>query len=414
MKKVLASLAMVLLCGVIVACSSPVAAQVVKSEKERITAPQVSAADLARLVAGNSDFAFELYQQLKSGDGNLFYSPYSISLMFAMAYAGAKGETKSQMADALDFAISDEALHSAMDYLSLELAKGTASDQFKLSVVNDIWGQRNYRFLAPFLDTLALNYGAGLRVLDFNKDPEAARQVINGYIYDQTQKLIKDLIPQGSITELTRLVLTNAIYFKAEWQNKFKKEETRNSSFTLLDGSKVSVPMMSQLARWSYAEGNGWQAIELPYLGGRIAMDVILPTDFKAFESALTNTQLNQIMGAMKQANIQLNLPKFTFGNDFSLKQALSALGMPLAFDVLRADFSGITDVESLYIQDAVHKAYVAVDEEGTEAAAAGAIMMGTTSMPKTMAVDHPFIILIRDVQTGTILFLGRVMNPNA
>jgi len=413
MNKPLISALMIVLSLCLVACSSPVAAEVVKSDKARITSPQVTPADLEQLISGNSTFALELYQQLKREDDNLFYSPYSISLMLAMAYAGANGETKSQMADALDFTLPDEALHLAMNYLSLELAKRSSSDKFRLSIVNDTWGQRDYKFLDPFLDTLAQNYGAGLRVLDFINDPEAARKVINDYIYEQTQELIKDLIPEGSINTYTRLVLTNAIYFKAEWQYKFNKEETRDGTFNLLDGSHVNASMMNQRRTWGYSEGDSWQAIELPYLGGQMAMDIILPEQFEEFESSLNAQKIDEIIGAMVQDDIQLALPKFNFGSDFSLKQALSALGMPIAFDELRADFSGITDVENLHIQDAVHKAYVAVDEEGTEAAAAGAVIVGTTSLPKMFTVDRPFIFLIRDVQTGTMLFIGRVMNPN-
>jgi len=416
MKKVLTSILIIILCVAIVACSSPVAAGVVKSDKVRVTMPQVSAAELERLISGNSTFAFDLYQELRTKDGNLFYSPYSLSLMLAMTYTGADGSTRQQIADALNFNLTQDQLHNSFNYLALELARRASSnDRFHLSIVNDIWGQRDYRFLTPFLDTLAVNYGAGLRVLDFINNPEAARKAINDYIFDQTNKLIKDLIPEGSIDTLTRLVLTNAIYFKAEWKYKFNKEETRDGVFHLLDGSNVSANLMNQRRDFNYASGEGWQAIELPYLGDEIAMDILLPDTgkFTEFEISLDAAMINNIVAAMYTDNISLTVPKFKFGSEFSLKQALSDLGMPVAFDPIQADFSGITEVlESLYIQDALHKAYVAVDEKGTEAAAAGAVIIGPGSMPKTFTIDRPFIFLIRDVLTGTILFLGRVMNP--
>lgn len=418
MKKSLSSLLIIILCVATVSCSSPVAAGVVKSDKVRITVPQVSTTDLERLVSGNSIFAFDLYRELAGEEGNIFFSPYSVSLMLAMTYTGADGSTRQQIVDALNFNLTQERLHNSFNYLALELARRASNDKrFRLNIVNDIWGQSDYRFLAPFLDTLAVNYGAGLRVVDFINNPEAARKAINDYISDQTDKLINDLIPEGSINTFTRLVLTNAIYFKAEWKYKFNKEETRDGVFHLLDGSNVSADMMNQRRDFNYASGEGWQAIELPYLGNEIAMYILLPDTrkFTEFESSLDVAMINNIIAAMYIDNISLTLAKFNFGSEFSLKQALSDLGMPVAFDPTQADFSGITDViESLYIQDALHKAYVVVDEEGTEAAAAGAVIINPGSMPKTVTIDRPFIFLIRDVQTGTILFLGRVMNPKA
>jgi serpin B len=416
MKRTLFTAVMIMLSVCLVACGQPVAADVVKSDKSRITSPQVSESDLTALLAGNSEFAISLYQVLKKNkDGNLFYSPYSVSLMMAMAYAGARGDTAKQMADALEFNLSPNELHAAFNYLALELAKrASGENNFELDIVNDIWGQKDYKFLNVYLDTLAENYGAGLRVLDFKNDAEGARKIINDYIFDQTNKLIKDLIPEGAINTLTRLVLTNAIYFKADWKYKFSKEATVDGTFKLLDGTKVTASMMNQRHVFKFASGKGWKAVELPYLGDQIAMDIILPDSFSTFENALNASTLNQILSAMNSRDLQLSMPKFKFATDFDLKNALSTLGMPIAFEPGRADFSGITDAGALYIQGVLHKAFVAVDEQGTEAAAAGAVIIGTTSMPESLTIDSPFIFFIRDIQSGSILFMGRVLNPGA
>jgi serpin B len=413
MKNTLILILIALLILPLVACSQPALAGVVKSDKPRVTSPDTTLADEAQLVEGNSTFAFDLYQALRGKEGNLFFSPYSISLMMAMAFAGAQGQTAQQMAYAMSYNLGPDELHAAFNYLSLQLAQRTSeADNFQLDIFNDIWGQKNYQFLQAYLDILAQNYGAGLRVVDFTSDPDGARKVINDYIYDQTHKLIKDLIPAGAINAFTRLVLTNAIYFKAEWENKFNKNDTHDGVFKLLDNSQVTVPMMSQRSLFKVASGQEWKAIELPYKGEQIAMDIILPDDFSAFEESLDITTINQILAAMDSRDVQLSMPKFKFASDFDLKDALSALGMPVAFDPANADFSGITNVEGLYIQGVVHQAFVAVDEEGTEAAAAGAVIIGTVSMPESFTVDSPFIFLIRDVQTGSILFMGRVLNP--
>jgi serpin B len=415
MKKIITIAILLLLSISLVACGpSSALADEVKSDKSRDLSPQISETELAGLLNGNGEFALSLYNMLKDEkDGNLFYSPYSISLMMAMAYAGARGETEQQMADAMEFNLSQEELHEAFNYLALQLIQRTSDNaNFKLNIVNDVWGQKDYPFLQGYLDVLAENYGAGLKVLDYIHDPEGARQIINDYIYEQTNQLIKDLIPEGSINILTRLVLTNAIYFKADWKNKFNKDSTHDGTFNLLDGSQVTVPMMNQREFFKVANGQGWQAIELPYEGEKIAMDIFVPEDFSAYESSMDFVTLSQIMTQMQSVDVLFTMPKFRFSSDFDLKNALTALGMPVAFDPFQADFTGIATVEQLYIQAVVHKAAVAVDEEGTEAAAAGAVIIGTVSMPQLFTVDKPFIFLIRDLETGTILFMGRVLNP--
>jgi serpin B len=425
MKKVLLSLLVIILVlPLAISCAQPAAAGVIKSDKHRITSPNVSAADEALLVEGNSDFALNLYQALKQGDGNLFYSPYSISLALAMTYAGARGETAQQMADTLHFLLSQDNLHPAFNSLAAELekrgegAKGKDDEGFRLNVANAIWGQKDYKFLASYLDVLAENYGAGLRTLDFVNEPEKSRVTINDWVSEQTEGRIKDLIPEGVIDVMTRLILTNAIYFNAAWEYPFSEDMTADGTFNLLDGSQVTIPMMKQSESFGYAEGSGYQAVELKYDKGELSMVILLPEagNFEAFENTLDAQRLNDIIKNLQTAEVNLTMPKFEFDSEFNLKNTLSGMGMPVAFSN-SADFSGMTGNPELYIDEVIHKAFVSVDEKGTEAAAATAVIMKLTSMPaKTadMTIDRPFIFLIRDIQTGTILFMGRVMNPAA
>ena len=403
--------------------AQPQSSEVLKSDKQRIASPVIDQYDLAALVEGNNAFAFELYRTLKDED-NLFFSPYSISLALAMTYAGARGATAQEMANTLHFALPQERLHPTMNGLDTELsqrgqgAKGKDEKGFRLNIVNAIWGQKDYRFLTEFLDTLALNYGAGLRTLDFMAAPEPSRITINNWVSDQTEDRIKDLIPQGAIDTLTRLVLTNAIYFNAAWQYPFQKDATQQGTFHPLDGRDVTVPMMRETESLRYSEGNGYQAIELPYDGRELSMLILLPQtgQFEAFEKSLDAEQANDIIQALSQKQIALTMPKFEFTSGFSVKEALAAMGMANAFTD-SADFSGMTGKRDLYISDVIHKAFVSVDEAGTEAAAATAVIMRLTSAPASaieITVDRPFIFLIRDNGTGTILFIGRVLNPVA
>ena len=408
----------------VVACAQPVSGELIKSEKQRETSPDVNEADLTTLVDGNSAFAFDMYQALREEDGNLFYSPYSISLALAMTYAGARGETAQQMADTLHFTLENNRLHPAFNWLDIELgsrgegAKGKDEEGFRLNIVNAIWGQKGYEFLSKFLDILAENYGAGLRPLDFAKAPEESRITINNWVSDQTEGRIEDLIPQGLIDTLTRLVLTNAIYFNAAWQYPFEEEMTKDGPFYLLDGDEVTVPMMKQTEHFSYTEGEGYQAVELPYDGRELSMVILLPrTDnFKSFEGSLDYQRLDSLIKALEYRRVNLTMPKFEFESDFRLGETLAAMGMPDAFAWPIADFSGMTGNRDLFIGDVVHKAFVSVDEAGTEAAAATAVVMPTAMPPEEpveVTVDRPFIFLIRDIETGAILFVGRVVDPS-
>jgi serpin B len=424
MKKALVLLLVVSLVLPLMGCGQPAAGELLKSDKERITSPDVSPSDQALLVEGNSAFAFELYQALKGNEGNIFYSPYSISVALAMTYAGARGDTAQEMADTLDFLLEQERLHPAFNWLDAELAsrgegaQGKDSEGFKLNVVNAIWGQKDYSFLPTFLDVLAENYGAGLRILDFISETEKSRVTINDWVSDQTEGRIKDLIPQGAIDALTRLVLTNAIYFNAAWEYPFDEDMTANGPFYLLDGGQVSVPMMKQTESFGYTEGEGYQAIELLYDGDELSMVILLPTsgNFESFEEGLEVQQVSDIIGDLQFREVALTMPRFEFESEFSLKDTLEDMGMPTAFSGA-ADFSGMTGSPDLSISEVIHKAFVSVDEEGTEAAAATAVIMGETAMPAEPAevtIDRPFIFLIRDIETGAILFVGRVVNPGA
>jgi serpin B len=425
MKKIMVWLSVVTLLIPVLACSQPLTTgELIQSDKPRVTSPEVDETDLALLVEGNSVFAFNLYQALKAGNENFFYSPYSISLALAMTYAGARGETEQQMADTIHFTLPQDRLHPAFNSIDTELGKrgqgaeGEDDEGFRLHVANAIWGQKDYQFLPTFLDVLAENYGAGLRPADFAREPEQSRITINEWVSEQTEGKIKDLVPQGLIHSLTRLVLTNAIYFNAAWSYPFKESMTKEEPFYLLDGSEVTVLMMEQTENFvGYTEGEGYQAVELPYKGHELSMVILLPREenFEQFEGALSYQLVDSILEALEHDHINLKMPRFSFKSEFSLSETLAAMGMPDAFSAGAADFSGMTGNRELSIQEVVHKAFVSVDEAGTEAAAATAVTMPTSAPPEepiVVNINRPFIFLIRDIETGSLLFMGRVLNP--
>ncbi len=399
-----------------------------RSAKNR-AAPAATDAELADLVRGNSAFTFDLYQNLREEEGNLFYSPYSISLALAMTYAGARGDTERQMAETLRFLPAQEDLHPAFNALDLELAsrgKGAEGDDdqgFSLNVVNAIWGQRGCNFRPEFLDVLGESYGAGLRPLDFLGAPESSRTTINDWVSEQTEGRIEDLIPEDVISPETVLVLTNAIYFNAAWLHRFDPQDTRDGQFHLTDGSTLNVPMMSQTEMFGYASGDGYQVLELPYAGRELSMVILLPDRgrFSEFEGSLDADVVNGAVSRLSPTSISLTMPKFEFESSFSLVESLKAMGMSDAFDKSTADLSGLGISEcpggggNPFISDVVHKAFVLVEEEGTEAAAATGVVVEAESarpQPIEVSVDRPFIFLIRDRETNSILFVGRVLNP--
>ena len=399
----------------------------IRSDKQR-SAPPADSADLADLVDGNSAFAFGLYQALKERDGNLLYSPHSISVALSMTYAGARGQTESQMADTLHFLLAQDRLHPTFNALTHELASRGQNAQdrngeaFRLNMVNAVWGQQGHEFQEAFLDTLAENYGAGVRAADFIAAPEEARLAINDWAAQKTEDRIRDLIPPGIITPLTRLVLTDAIYFNASWSYPFSEARTRERPFHLLDGRVVNVPMMRLEEDLLYAAGDGYQAVDLPYVGDKLSMTIVLPDGerFREFEDSLDASLLDRAILDLEFRHVMLDLPKFEFESRFRLRETLKSMGMSDAFDSAAADFSGMDgksclagNPKCLYIREILHKAFVSVDEAGTEAAAATAVVITQESAPPnpvSVSVDRPFIFLIRDRETGVVLFVGRVM----
>ena len=401
--------------------------QILQSKLARIQSPIVPGDDLVQLAQGNNAFALALYQKLRGNEANLFFSPYSISLALAMTYAGAGGDTAIQMAQALHFTLPQDRLHPAMNALDQEIAQDGNNVQanknndtgFRLNIANGIWGQAGFPFLPDYLDLLAQDYGAGMHQADFVHAADVSRKAINDWVAQQTQGKITNLFPQGALDDTTRLVLANAVYFKAAWENSFDPASTKSEPFYLLDGSQINVAMMHAKsdASYLYAQGSNYQAVGLPYANSNIMMVVLMPVpgNFTDFEAGLTDIQLEGILNGMTHHSINLSMPKFKLETVLDLKNTLTALGMPDAFDK-NADFSGMDGKKDLYIADILHKAYVNVDENGTEAAAATGVVMGIMALPAqpviSVSIDHPFLFLLYDSRTKTILFLGRMKNP--
>ncbi len=397
----------------------------IKASTNRNLSPIASQSAIEELVIGNNAFALDLYEELQSKEGNLFFSPYSISTALAMTYAGAEGETEEQMAEVLHFTLVQDDLHPTLNALDIslttnedhEITEGT----FVLNIANSLWGQKDYPFVPEFLETILTNYSAGIEFVDYKTDFETARLAINDWVSGKTEEKIKDLIPQGGINDLTRFVLANAIYFYSDWLYTFEKSSTRDSNFNLLNGGTVDVPIMRQIAPFKYSSGEGYQAVELPYVGDTVAMTIIVPDsgEFANFEASLNKELLQHILDILEHKAVQLHMPKFSYEYNLELASTLAEMGMPRAFHEIDAEFFGIVketpEKYPLYISDIFHKAFVAVDEKGTEAAAATAVVGGVASGPRvdvSLNIDRPFIFLIRDTVNGAILFMGRVLNP--
>ena len=377
-----------------------------------------STADQAALVKGSNAFAVDLYGQLRAQPGNLFFSPESISTAFAMAYAGARGQTAAQMAGVFHFTLPPERLHPAMGSLLAQM--NAQHPEYELHVADALWAQSGAAFLPDYLKLTQNDYTAGLRPIDFRSSPDAARAAINQWVEQQTNNKIQNLLGPGTVTPATKLVLTNAIYFKGTWVDQFNPTYTDEEDFHLTAKQSVKTQMMNRTGSYSYFDGGSFQELELPYKGA-CSMVVLLPKEIgglpaleKSFTAANASNWIKQLKPVDK---VVVTFPRFNLTQQFELSGTLAGMGMPLAFTG-SADFSGMTGKPDFSISAAIHKAYIEVNEQGTEAAAATAITMYATAImrdeppPVVFNADHPFLFLIRDTDSGAILFLGRLGNP--
>jgi serpin B len=381
---------------------------------------------LGALVDANNAFALNLYRQLASeqaGAGqNLFFSPYSMSAALCMTLAGAKGQTADEMRTVLALSsISGQDAASLFGQLNTAI-KPADPKVCQLTVANALWGEKTFPFRKDFVDLIAKSYQGNLTNLDLINASEPSRQQINQWVEEQTNQRIKDLLAQGTIDALTRLVLTNAIYFKGQWTEAFEKNKTKPLPFIVSPGNMVQVPMMFKHATSiGHCKADSLAVAQLPYKGGELYMIVLLPDapdGLPALEKQLTVGQLDLWISSVKTQKVNLYLPRFTMTRDYSMNKPLQALGMKQAFLPGGADFTGLSDspdAKELFVSAVVHKAFVEVNEEGTEAAAATGVVVGLKMAPMatpTFRADHPFLFLIRHDKTGEILFLGRFSQP--
>jgi serpin B len=406
MKPLLGTFFAAAMCGATLAAPQPPARQ---------SAPT----DQAQAVRGSNQFAADLYARLCTQPGNLFFSPESISTAFAMTYAGAAGETAAQTARVFHFTLPPDRLHPAMGALLRQM--NAAHSGYELHVADALWAQQDENFRKSFLSLVQSDYAAGFHQVDFRSSPDSVRNGINQWIEKQTNDKIKDMLGPGTVTPMTRLVLTNAIYFKGSWVDPFQQRNTRPDAFHLTRSQSVQAPFMHRSGGYQYLDGGTFQAIELPYQGNDLSMVILLPRQIDglpALEQSFTAAALDRWLQRFQFAEkINLSLPRFTMTQEFELSQTLAAMGMPQAFSAL-ANFSAMSPNSGLKISAAIHKAFVDVNETGTEAAAATSTMITATAMrmmapPIVFNADHPFLFLIRDRKSGSILFLGRVVDPS-
>jgi serpin B len=387
----------------------------------------MDAADpVVTLVQGNNAFALDLYGQLRDGEGNRFMSPFSISSALAMTYVGAQEETALQIAKALRFLLPPSQLHPAFHRLIVELhsrnSAQLAPDQprdVQLFTANALWSQSGERILADFRKRIEINYQGGLHQVDFRHNPDEARRTINAWVEEQTSGKIIDLLKSAHVDQRTLLILTNAIYFKGLWGSPFLREKTAQEDFHASSADAIRVDMMKQSGRFRHFDDGAVQALELPYKGNTLAMVIFLPKakdGLGQLEMSMTSAKIEGWLSKLASHRVDVSLPKFKLTAESELSDALSSLGMPVAFKLGAADFAGITGTRELAISAVVHKAFVEVEEKGTEAAAATGVVFARTAVlaqpPVVFRADHPFFFMIRDTRTGTILFLGRFVRP--
>ncbi|MCA8990107.1 MAG: serpin family protein [Planctomycetaceae bacterium] len=383
--------------------------------KSKSPEPEIPVEQLKAAAMSGNQFAIDLQKILSASDGNWFSSPASISTALAMTATGAKNQTLQEMQSVLHAGADSSAWLQSMGGLSQLL--NSKGEGHVLRMVNQLWGQKTYPFHKEFLQRLEREFAAALQELDFQKQPEQCRQTINSWVSSQTEERIQDLLPSGSITALTRMVLTNAIYMKADWLHGFNKTHTKPQPFFITEDETVNAPLMTQKKKFGYAENETAQVISLPYKTGDLSMVVLLPksrTGLAELEASLTVEQLNAWHSLLRTREVRLYLPRFKMESSFNLNHTLGQLGMPTAFGT-DADFTGISDAEDLYLSDVVHKAFVEVDELGTEAAAATGVVVTARAAPPqypTFRADHPFLFLITHQPTQAILFMGRLQRP--
>jgi serpin B len=391
------------------------------------TIPFTVSPEVKSAVEGNTAFALDLYQKLKEQPGNLFFSPYSVSASLAMTYAGARGQTESEMARTLHFNLVKTNLPVAFAALGARMNQIQRWNRITLTTANSLWCQQDYRFTDAFLNLVHKYYGAEARQVDFIHSAQSASAEINKWVERNTQEKIKDVVEPGQFTDLTRLVLCDAVYFKGKWQYQFKVSDTKPAPFHVTTNETVTVPIMHQLSEFKMAHSDDYAVdlLELPYSGNDLSMIILLPQveyplpDVKQpglpdLEQKLTAENLHTWLAKLDQANphkTSVWLPRFTTTQSFDLVKELNYLGMTLAFNEA-ADFSGMDGTTNLFVSDVIHKAFVEVNEAGTEAAAVTSVHVMTKSSSGRFIVDHPFIFLIRENGSGSILFLGRIVDP--
>jgi len=367
---------------------------------------------------GNMAFALSLYERLRGRPGNVFVSPYSISTALAMTYGGARGNTEKQIAATFRFPKEQALVHAAFSALQSNLNAVEKKGAVQLNIANSLWPHKSYPFLGAYLDLLKRFYGVEVTPVDYAGAVEAARLLINSWVESKTRDRIQNLILEGTLGPMTRLVLVNAIYFKGNWARQFDPEKTADADFFVTPSKVSRVPLMTKKDDFLYGENSLLQVLELPYEGEDLSMVVLLPKEkngLKGVESALSSANLKCWLALPRKGETVVFLPKFKLDCRFELAPTLAAMGMPDAFSGEKADFSGMDGGKSLFIANVIHKAFVEVNEEGTEAAAATAVVMRMTCIPappKVFRADHPFLFMILDRKNGTLLFMGRVSDP--
>lgn len=425
---------LIIFCGLLCACNGSDSPLAVEDEPPVAVAPGISLLNssvpyqvtpsssdeqLQQLVQDNNQFALQLYHQQTTTENNLFFSPHSISVAMAMLYGGAAGQTAAEMASALQFNLAPTQLHQTFNAYTLQLQQEIAEHQapFALYSNNAVFIEKSMTVKPQYLDLLAQQYDSGLYATDFKVQAALARQQINQWVAQLTNNRITEILPEGSISSDTALVLVNTLYFKARWYQVFSAAATANASFYRLDGTAQQVPLMhQQQMRLPYHQGTGYAAVSLPYENPALEMLILVPEtgNFTDFEASLDATAITDIRQLMQDRLVDLHLPKFTLSAQLPLKAALQQFGMQEAFSPGSANFSAITDSSQLFVDNAMHQAVISVDETGTEAAAATSAVIGVISSPEYAAlrIDRPFIFMIRQRSTGAILFIGRVTQP--